>query len=272
MCHLPLIREFLASSSQVLKDGAWVSCASAPAGEEVESPAASCITFWRSSAPNADISLNVRYSYSMRFTECVKWSWVLSVEVFHCWVSEVRLQITFWDAFVWSRCLRVEDSLCLLSLCVFQYQSKILVLKTCLFFSYVNSTRNAGLRKAKKHWLDSEAMKLFEQVQAWGPPSGSPTGPTVTLAQLWQCMMRPLSAYKQSSESVSKVSIPPPLFPIEKQRWGISVRYRVAILKSRLAFSMNSHVNHLLGSYKVLLLLLSSAKAGDDRGVVKLLW
>lgn len=46
---------------------------------------------------------------------------------------------------------------------------------------------------------------------------------------------------------------------------------RYTVLESRLAFSMNSHVSHLLGSYQALLLLLSSTKAGDDRGVVKLL-
>lgn len=72
--HLPLIRKFLSSSSQGQKDGAWVSCVPDPAGEGEESPAASCITFWRSSAPNADILLNVRYSYGVTFTECVKWS------------------------------------------------------------------------------------------------------------------------------------------------------------------------------------------------------
>lgn len=51
----------------------WVSCASDPAGEGEESPAASRITFLRSLAPDADILLNVKYSYGMRFTECVKW-------------------------------------------------------------------------------------------------------------------------------------------------------------------------------------------------------
>lgn len=75
-------------------------------------------------------------------------------------------------------------------------------------------------------------------------------GQTVTLAQLWQRMMRPLSAHIRSSGQASKVSMPWPLFHVEK--WGfrgqISVRYRVAVLESRRTFSTNSHVNHLLGS------------------------
>jgi len=57
----------------------------------------------------------------------------------------------------------------------------------------------------------------------------------------------------------------------ETERWGVSVRYRAAVLESRFAFSMNSHVSHLSGRYQVLLPLLSSTKAGNDRGVVKLL-
>lgn len=77
-----------------------MSCASAPAGEGEESPAASCVTFWSSSAPNAGISPDVRYSYGMRFTECLKWSRIFSVEVFQPRLAELRLQISVWDAFV----------------------------------------------------------------------------------------------------------------------------------------------------------------------------
>lgn len=70
--HLPLIRVFIQQLSRP-EDSVWVSCASDPAGEGEESPAASRITFLRSLAPNADILLNVKYSYGMRFTEHVKW-------------------------------------------------------------------------------------------------------------------------------------------------------------------------------------------------------
>lgn len=75
-------------------------------------------------------------------------------------------------------------------------------------------------------------------------------GQTVTLAQLWQRMMRPLSAHIWSSGQASKVSMPSPLFHVEKWGFGgqISARYTVSVLESRLSFSTNSHVNHLLGS------------------------
>lgn len=99
-----------ALSQQLSSSEGWVSCASAPAGDGKESPPASFIAFWKSWAQNADIPLNGISACCVRFTECVKRSWVFSVEVFQPWVSEVRLQISFWDAFVWSQCLRVEDS------------------------------------------------------------------------------------------------------------------------------------------------------------------